>query len=151
MNPNRKFASLLALVNLVFTLGIAFGSEILKEWLQDRSHYFLVSPDTLYGSHVVLTFITGAAVVWLVWFFLHTPSISNWIAGIYFIVGLYIILTPILLAKDLPVIRWYPLFPPPVIGFDSLFYFSGAVVTVLGLYRLISRLRTQKMAVDRVI
>ena len=144
MNQNRKSLSLLWLVNLAFTLGIAFGCESLKQWLRERSNYFLVSPDILYWSHVVLTLITGAVVVWLIGSFLRTPSISNWIAGIYFIVGLYIILTQVLLAKDLPVIRWYPSFPPIVIFFDSLFYFTGAVVTVLGLFGLIRRLRLQK-------
>ncbi len=36
MNQNRKSLSLLWLVNLAFTLGIAFGCESLKEWVRDR-------------------------------------------------------------------------------------------------------------------
>jgi hypothetical protein len=94
MNQNRKSLSLLWLMNLAFTLGVAFGCESLKQWLRERNLYFAVSGDMLMWSAVVLTFITGAVVVWLMWAFLRTTSIPKWIAGIYLIVALFIISRP---------------------------------------------------------
>ncbi len=144
MNQNRTSLSLLAMVNLAFILGIAFGCKSLKELVQERNRQFLLSADIFIWSEAVLTLITGGGVVWLIWTFMRMPSISKWITGIYLIVGLYIVLSPILLAKSLPMIRWFTFFPP-VLGYDSLFYFTGTVVTVLGLIRLITGLRPQKI------
>ena len=136
MNLNRSSIIPLALVNLALMLGVAYACEIAKEAVRARNSQGLASADIFFWTQVLLTMVTASVLLWGVRWIFRANTIPIWLAAVYLVVGLYIVLTPILFYKSLPMIRWFTLYPP-VLGFDSLFYMVGAVVAVLGLFRLI--------------
>jgi len=136
MITNRRNHILLAFVGLVIMLSVAYGGEILKEEIRQRNAQGFFPVDLLLWSQVLITVIIMGVLLAGSLIFLRMSYIPIWLGLIYLVVGLYIIVTPILFAKGVPVIWWFVMYPP-VLGFDSFFYLMGTVVTMLGLFRII--------------
>ena len=122
-------------IALVLILGMAYGLEVLLEFLRVRNamtfdlHYIIM------GTYLLSTFLVSACTFLLFWSGINHSSWRMGIGIIFFIIGSLILLAPILYYTPfLP--RVIQNFPRPLFP-QSIFYFTGGMVAAVGLLMIV--------------
>jgi uncharacterized membrane protein YuzA (DUF378 family) len=121
------------MVGLLLVLAVAYGGETWIEAIKARNA-ITFQPFLLLWVTALVTLLVGAVMLWVFWAVVTRTPRPNWTGILYLIVGLFVVFSTILYYTQ--ALHWPAPFPPALIP-GSLFYFSGGLVGMAGLFMLV--------------
>ena len=136
MNRNHNYSGVSSVVGLIVVLGMARGVDAFMAFLQQRNAQTFSLNSFILWSYALITLFTAAFLLLLFWFVLNRAARNVWIAMIYLLTGLLIVVYPAIYLT--PALRcWFPQFDASVLPPSSFMFFSGGFIAIVGLFMLI--------------
>ncbi len=135
MRNNSTGSTFRQIIGLFVVLGIAFGFEILLEYLRIQNAKTFNLNYVVLGAYLLASFLVSVGMFLLFWSGINQSSGRTGIGILFLVIGLLILLGPILYYTPfLPkIIR---IFPQPLLP-RSIFYFSGGMAAAGGLMMIV--------------
>ena len=132
LNTMKTYISFVGLVSaLILAYGLDHGVNLLKE---SSVRTFVLTP-YLWGA-TIANLILACALLGLFWLISVRNQLSRFAGLVFIMVGLTVTVYPAL-ARSIPSLH-LPLMGGDVVGFDSRFHLSGALVAAMGIVGLVS-------------
>ncbi len=139
MNRNRNHPGVFSVIGLIVVLGITGGLDAFIAFLHHRNRELssLFYAFFFFWSQTLIALLLAAILLFLSWFVLYRARRSIWVAVLYLLTGLYIVLTPEIYFTP-ALSDWMPqwIFNTVVLP-DSHMYVAGGFIAILGLFSLI--------------
>ncbi len=137
MNRNRNYPGVLSVIGLIVVLGITGGLDAFIAFLRHRNLELSSSFYAFFWCQTLIALLLAAMLLFLSWFVLYRAHRNIWIAALYLLTGLYIVLTPEIYFTP-ALSDWLPqwIFNIVVLP-DSHMYAAGGFIAIIGLFILI--------------
>jgi hypothetical protein len=132
MNAKPNPYGVFSILGLLLLLGVATGFDALMAFLQRNLETFGI---LLFWSYALATIVLAAASLFLFWFVLHKAPRNVWVALIFLLSGLFVVVYPAL--HLIPAFRWLPLSVPVWLTSRSYIVYSGGLIAMMGLFALV--------------
>jgi hypothetical protein len=133
MKHNWMSAWVLPILGLLLVLAVAYGGETWTQAIKARNS-ITIQPFLLLWATALVTLLVGAVLLLVFWAVMTRTPRPNWTGILYLIVGLFVVFSTILYFTQ--ALHWPAPFPPVLIP-GSLFYFTGGLVAMAGLFMLV--------------
>jgi hypothetical protein len=125
----------LPIVGLLLVLAVAYGGETWTQAIKARNATTTqFQPFLLLWATALVTLLVGAVVLLVFWAVVIRTLRPNWTGILYLLVGLFVVFSTILYYTQ--ALHWPAPFPP-VLYPGSLFYFTGGLIAMAGLFMLV--------------
>jgi hypothetical protein len=134
---NSSQSGFLSVAGLVAVLAIARGFDAVMAFLRHRNAETLELFSLILWSQVLIAVLLAALLLLLFWLVVIRAPRNAWIAALYLLTGLWIVLAPVIYRAP-PLNQWIPDFVFAfVYSASSYTFLAGAFVLVMGLFILI--------------
>ncbi len=123
------------LLGMIVLLGIAYGCEVLLEFLKARNAVTFDLNYLIIASYAPMMMLVSLAALLLFWDLIVHSYRSLGMGIFYLLVGILIVLAPFLYYT--PILGWLQPPFPGVLYPNSPFYFAGALVGMIGLLMIV--------------
>ena len=136
MNRNHNYSGVSSVVGLIVVLGTARGIDALMAILQHRNAETFSLNSVILWSYALITLFLAAILLLLFWFVLNRAARNVWVAMIYLLTGLLIVVYPAIYLTP-ALCCWFPQFDASVLSPTSFMFSSGGFIAIVGLFMLI--------------
>ena len=139
MYQKRNYYGVYSIFGLIVVLGMALGFDFLMDFLAHRNAVTFSLPFVIMWSYTFPALFLAAVLLLLFWFVLNRAPRNVWVALIYLIIGLFIVVYPILYFTPAFAGLFYHFsrLNNILLSPHSYIFLSGCFIAITGLFALI--------------